>query len=367
MNIPLVDLKTQYLSIKSEIDDAIKNVIYDTAFIGGKYVIKFEEEFANYCNAKYCVGVGNGTDALTISLRALGTGAGDEVITVANSFIATSEAITAVGAKVVFVDCHPDYYTIDAARIEEKITNKSKAIIPVHLYGQPADMDKINAIAKKYNLFVIEDAAQAHGAEYNNQKVGTFGDIACFSFYPGKNLGAYGDAGAIVTNNEDIAKKCKVLSNHGRIEKYNHKLEGYNSRLDGIQAAILSVKLKYLDKWNESRRQIAYLYNKFLKDTNIIIPQEAPETRCVYHIYVVRAKKRDELQKFLKERGVSTGIHYPIGLPFLEAYNYLNHKPEDFPITYQYQNEVLSLPIFPELSRHQIEYIVSKLNEALYP
>jgi dTDP-4-amino-4,6-dideoxygalactose transaminase len=367
MNIPFLDLKAQYQSIKTEVNAAIQGILDSTTYVLGKPVSEFEQQFAAAHNAKHCVGVSSGTDGNHMVLWALGIGSGDEVIIPVNTFIATAWGATLCRAKPVFVDCHPESYNLDPEMVAAAITPKTKAIVAVHLYGQPADMDKINAIAKKYNLFVIEDAAQAHGAEYNNQKVGTFGDIACFSFYPGKNLGAYGDAGAIVTNNEDIAKKCKVLSNHGRIEKYNHKLEGYNSRLDGIQAAILSVKLKYLDKWNESRRQIAYLYNKFLKDTNIIIPQEAPETRCVYHIYVVRAKKRDELQKFLKERGVSTGIHYPIGLPFLEAYNYLNHKPEDFPITYQYQNEVLSLPIFPELSRHQIEYIVSKLNEALYP
>jgi len=361
MSIPFVDLKAQYQSLKSEIDKAIQNVISDCAFIGGKYVKNFESEFANYCEAKYCIGVGNGTDALFISLKALGIGKEDEVITAANSFIATSEAITATGAKVVFVDCHPDYYTIDTSKIEEKITNKTKAIIPVHLYGQPADMSKINAIAKRYNLFVIEDAAQAHGAKYNNQKVGTFGEIACFSFYPGKNLGAYGDAGAIVTDNEELAKKCRMLSNHGRIEKYNHEFEGYNSRLDGLQAAILSVKLKYLDGWIERRRQIAYLYNRLLQNTNIITPKELPETRCVYHLYVVRTKKRTELQKFLKEKGIFTGIHYPIGLPFLKAYSYLNHKPEDFPIIYKYQNEFLSLPIYPELTISQQKFIIEKI------
>ena len=365
MNVPFVDLRKQYLSIKPEIDDAIKNVIYDTAFIDGKYVKQFEEEFANYCNAKYCIGVGNGTDALFIVLKSLDIGQGDEVITAANSFIATSEAITATGAKVVFVDCHPDYYTIDVSKIEEKITERTKGIIPVHLYGQPADMDKIIEIAKRYNLFVIVDAAQAHGAKYKNRKVGTIGDIACFSFYPGKNLGAYGDGGAILTNNEELAKKCRMLSNHGRIEKYNHEFEGYNSRLDGLQAAILSVKLKYLNEWIEKRRKIAYLYNKLLKNTNVVTPKELPETRCVYHLYVVRTKKRTELQKFLKEKGIFTGIHYPIGLPYLKAYNYLNHIPEDFPITYQYQNEFLSLPIYPELSTYHIDYIIKTIKKAL--
>ena len=365
MSIPFVDLKAQYQSLKSEIDKAIQDVIQDTAFVGGKYVKKFEEEFADYCNTKYCVGVGNGTDAITIALKSIGIGAGDEVITAANSFIATSEAITVTNAKVVFVDCHPDYYTIDISKIEEKITNKTKAIIPVHLYGQPADMGHILEIAKKYNLYVIEDAAQSHGAKYNNQKVGTFGDIGCFSFYPGKNLGAYGDAGAIVTDNEELSVKCRMLANHGRVEKYNHEFEGYNSRLDGLQAAILSVKLKYLDEWNAKRRAVAKDYNESLKKTDIITPKELSGAQCVYHLYVIRAKKRDELQAFLKKRGISTGIHYPIGLPYLKAYNYLNHTPEDFPITYKYQNKLLSLPMYPELSTHHIDYIIKTTKKAL--
>jgi len=362
MNVPFVDLKTQYQSLKSEIYKAIQNVISDCAFVGGKYAKNFESEFANYCESKHCIGVGNGTDALFISLRALDVGKGDEVITAANSFIATSEAISATGAKVVFVDCHQDYYTIDVSKIEEEITSKTKAIVPIHLYGQPADMDKINQIAKKHNLFVIEDAAQAHGATYNEQRVGTFGDIAIFSFYPGKNLGAYGDAGAIVTNNEEFAAKCRMLANHGRIEKYNHEFEGYNSRLDGIQAAILSVKLRYIDEWNKKRRKIADKYNELLKYCyNVITPKELPEAECVYHLYVIRIKKRNELKKYLREKGIVTGIHYPIGLPFLKAYQYLNHSSEDFPNTYKYQNEILSLPIYPEITEDMICYVSDKI------
>ena len=299
MSIPFVDLKAQYQSLKSEIDKAIQNVISDCEFIGGKYVKKFESEFANYCKVKYCIGVGNGTDALFISLKALGIGKEDEVITAANSFIATSEAISATGAKVVFVDCHPDYYTIDVSKIEEKITDKTKAIIPVHLYGQPADMYPIIEIANKYNLKVIEDAAQAHGALYKNRKAGSFGDLACFSFYPGKNMGAYGDAGCIVTNNEELSIKCRMLSNHGRVEKYNHEFEGYNSRLDGLQAAILSVKLKYLDEWNEKRRSVAQKYNELLRESILITPKELSGIECVYHLYVIRTEQRNELQEFL--------------------------------------------------------------------
>jgi len=364
MKVPFVDLQAQYQNIKSEIDDAIQSVINESAFISGKYAGKFEQEFANYCNAKYCISVGNGTDALFLSLKALGIGSGDEVMTVSNSFIATSEAITAAGGKVVFIDCHPDYYTIDVSKIEDKITPKTKAIIPVHLYGQPADMDAINTLAKKYNLFVIEDAAQAHGALYKNRKVGTLGDVACFSFYPGKNLGAYGDAGAIITNNEDIAKRSRMLANHGRIEKYNHEFEGINSRMDGIQAAVLSVKLKYLNEWCEKRRNLVSLYNKLLKNVgDIITPLELRETLPVYHLYVIRTQKRDRLKQYLAENNISSGIHYPIALPNLKAYTYLEHKPGDFPVASRYQSEILSLPIFPEMTEDQIKYVSDSIIE----
>ena len=361
MKIPLVDLKAQYLSIKSEIDNAIENVINDTAFIKGKYVAQFEEEFTKYCGTKFCVGVGNGTDALFIVMKALGIGVNDEVITAAYTFIATSDAISATGAKPVFVDCYSDYYTIDAMKIEEKISNKTKAIIPVHLYGQSADMDKINEVADKHNLYVVEDAAQAHGALYKGKKVGSLGRVAIFSFYPGKNLGAYGDGGAIVTNDEDLAIKCRMLADHGRLDKYNHEFEGYNSRLDGLQAAILSVKLKYIDNWNEKRRAVARKYNEILENTSVITPSEMPDTKCVYHLYVIRTKQRDKLREYLKAQGIATGIHYPVGLPFMNAYQYLNHKPEDFPVVYKYQSEVLSLPIFPELNDESIQYLCTHI------
>lgn len=362
MKIPFVDLKAQYLSIKPEIDQAIQGCLNETAFIKGKYVKQFEKEFAKAIAVKNCIGVANGTDALIIALKALGIGKGDEVITVANSFIATSEAITMAGAKVVFVDCHPDFYNIDVTKIEEKITDKTKAIIPVHLYGQPADMDAIMDIANKYGLSIIEDAAQAHLSEYKEKKIGSIGHIACFSFYPGKNLGAYGDAGAIVTNDDALAKKCRMWANHGRIDKYNHVFEGYSSRLDGIQAAILSVKLKYLPAWTEKRRKIAYRYNELLKNTNFVTPKELVDTKCVYHLYVVRTEQQNELRDFLKGKGIASGIHYPIGLPYLKAYDYLGqNKPSDFPITYQYQNQLLSLPIFPEMTMEHVEYVVKNL------
>jgi len=281
MNIPFVDLKAQYESIKDEIDSALADVISKTAFVGGPFVNSFEEAFAKYCGTEFCVCVGNGTDALFIALKTLGIGVGDEVITVANSFIATSEAITMAGAKVVFVDINPLTYNIDEKKIEEKVTKNTKAIVPVHLYGQPADMDPIIEIARKHNLYLIEDAAQAHGAEYKGRKIGTIGDIACFSFYPGKNLGAYGDAGAIVTNNQELAVKARMFANHGRIDKYNHEQEGVNSRMDGLQGAVLGVKLRHLNDWTERRRQNAYIYNEYLKETDLITPFEIPDVKAV--------------------------------------------------------------------------------------
>lgn len=365
MEIPFVDLKAQYNSIKNEVDQAISDVISKTAFIGGTYAKSFEGNFAKFCNVKHCVGVGNGTDALFIALKALGIGHGDEVITVANSFIATSEAITSTGARVVFVDMHPATYNIDVTKIEEKITPKTKAIIPVHLYGQPADMGLIMDIARKHNLKVIEDAAQAHGAVYKDCTIGSIGDMACFSFYPGKNLGAYGDAGAIVTNDEDLAIKARMIANHGRIDKYNHQIEGVNSRLDGIQAAVLDIKLKYLDEWTESRRRNAYLYNEHLKDTNLVTPVEIDNVKAVYHLYVVRVKAevREQFQDFLKSKGIATGIHYPIALPNLLAYQYLKHTENDFPESSTASQEVVSLPMFPELTEEQIKYVAVSIKE----
>ena len=374
MNIPLVDLKVQYESIKPEIDAAIAKVISKTAFVGGEFVESFEKAFADFCNVKHCIGVGNGTDALFIALKTLGIGPGDEVIVPANSFIATSEAVTMAGAKVAFVDIDPKTYNIDPNKLEDCLksryalcstpsANRPKAIIPVHLYGQPADMDSILEIAKKYDLKVVEDAAQAHGALYKGRKVGSIGDLGCFSFYPGKNLGAYGDGGAIVTNNDDIAVKARMFANHGRIDKYDHKIEGMNSRLDGMQAAILNVKLKQLPKWTDKRRKNAYLYNRYLNDTQLITPYEMDGIKAVYHLYVVRAKDglREKLQDHLKSNGISTGIHYPIALPKLKAYNYLNHDENDFPEATQASHEILSLPMYPELTESQIHYIIQTI------
>ncbi len=374
MNIPFVDLKAQYESIKNEIDSAISEVISRSAFVGGPYLDSFEKAFAAFCNMKHCIGVGNGTDALFVALKVLGIGQGDEVITAANSFIATSEAITLTGAKVVFVDINPRTYNMDPNKLEDCIksrcalcsmrsANRLKAIIPVHLYGQPADMNPLLEIARKFNLKVVEDAAQAHGALYKGKPVGSLGDIGCFSFYPGKNLGAYGDGGAIITNNDEYAIKARMFSNHGRVEKYDHEIEGINSRLDGLQAAILNIKLKHLPQWNDRRRKNAYLYNEHLTNLDLITPVEIRDVKAVYHLYVVRADKkvRNSMIDYLKTQGISTGIHYPIALPNLKAYAYLNQDGQEFPESTRASQEILSLPMFPELEELQIKYISDKI------
>jgi len=364
MNIPFVDLKEQYNSIKEEILEAINKVLDRSSFIGGHFLEQFESNFARFCEVSHCIGTGNGTDALFISLKSLGVGKNDEVITAANTFIATSEAISLTGAKVVFCDVNENTYNINTDLIEEKITENTRAIIPVHLFGQPADMDKIIDIARKYNLFVIEDASQAHGARYENKRVGTIGNIGCFSFYPGKNLGAYGDGGAIVTNDAEIAKKVRMYANHGRLEKYNHEIEGVNSRLDGMQAAILSVKLKYLNEWNIKRNKKAEIYNEKLRDIeDIKTPVISNYRDHVFHLYVIRSKQRDRLKKFLEDNGIFCGIHYPIALPNLRAYRYLNHTPEDFPVSSMLQDEIISLPIYPELTEEKINYVVDTIRK----
>jgi dTDP-4-amino-4,6-dideoxygalactose transaminase len=362
-SVPFVDLTAQYLSIKEEIDAAIAAVIADTAFVGGRYVNEFERAFAAYCGVGHCVGLANGTDALFIALKTLGIGPGDEVITVANTFVATSEAIAMAGAQVVFVDIHPGTCNIDVDRIEEKITAKTKAIIPVHLYGQPADMGPIRELARKHGLYVVGDAAQAHGAAYRGRPISQLADITCFSFYPGKNLGAYGDAGALVTDNEAWAVKARMFANHGRTKKYDHDFEGVNSRLDGLQAAILSVKLRHLDAWTESRRTVAYWYNAALAGLDLLTPNEIEDVKAVYHLYVVRVPNgaRENLREFLKTGGISTGVHYPIALPYLNAYRRLNHTEADFPEAFKASNEYLSLPMFPELAEDQVAQAAARI------
>lgn len=364
IKVPFVDLKAQYLTIKEEIDSAIKKVIEDTSFIGGEPVNQFESEFAKTYGIAHCVSVANGTDSLFIIMKMLGIGIGDEVITVANSWISSSETISQTGAKPVFIDIDPDYYSIDESLIESKITKRTKAIIPVHLHGQVVNMDSIMDIANRYNLLVIEDCAQSHFSEFKNKRVGTFGIAASLSFYPGKNLGAYGDAGCIITNNQELATKCRMYARHGALEKHKHQVEGINSRLDGLQAAILSAKLPYILKWTDARIKCADMYDSLLSDVaEIVIPKRRPFTKHTFHLYVVRAENRNELIKFLKDNFIETAIHYPTALPNLKAYEYLGHKPNDFPIASAYQNQILSLPIYPELNKEQILYVVEMIKK----
>jgi len=358
MNVPLVDLKRQYLSIKREIDAAIQEVIDKSAFIMGEKVEQFENDFAAYCGVKYGVGTSSGTTALHLALLACGVTGGDEVITVPYTFIATAEAISQTGARVIFVDIEDKSYTMDSEKVEKAITKKTKAIIPVHLFGHPADMDKIAKIARKYNLVVIEDACQAHGAEYGGRRVGSLGDIACFSFYPAKNLGAYGDAGMVVTDDGGLAEKMRLLGNHGCSKKYYHQREGYNYRLDAIQAAILRVKLRHLEEWTEKRRRNAKLYDELLEGSQVGTPIEMEYAKHVYHLYVVKVKNRDKLYLKLKENGISVAVHYPLPLHLQEAYRYLGYKKGDFPVSEACSESLLSLPMFPELTQEEIKRIV---------
>lgn len=363
VEVPFVNLKAQYVSIKEQVDAAIAGVISECAFVGGPYVAAFEREFAAFCGVEHCVGVANGTDALLLALRAVGIGRGDEVITAANSFIATSEAITLSGARVSFVDIGASGFNIDVARIEEKITSNTRAIVPVHLYGQPADMQGIRRLAQKHGLYVIADAAQAHAATYHNKPISQWADLTCFSFYPGKNLGAYGDAGAVVTSNQDWADTIRLLANHGRASKHGHRTEGMNSRLDGIQSAVLSVKLRKLDAWTARRQECARLYRSALEGSGVITPCEPTDSTAVYHLYVIRvpAAKRDGLQRFLGENGVQTGIHYPIALPHLGAYSYLRHRDGEFPNATAASHEILSLPMCAELTEVQIHHVADHI------
>lgn len=363
MQIPFVDLKAQYQRLKRGIDSAINKVIDEAAFIKGKYVESFESEYATSYGVKHCISCANGTDAIYITLKALGIGPGDEVITVANSWISTSEAITQTGAKPVFVDVHPIYYTINVELIDNKISANTKAILPVHLYGQPAQMDKLKELCDAYNLFLVEDCAQAHFAKFKKQNVGTFGIAGTFSFFPSKNLGAYGDAGAIITNDDAFANKARMFANHGMLKRHQHEFEGINSRLDGLQAAILSVKLPHILDWNEARLNNALLYNRLLSGNNhIAVPKIHYDVTHVFHVYVIRTDHRNELSKYLKDKGIATGVHYPTALPFLKAYSYLGHHPKDFPVAYEYQEKILSLPMYPELTGEMIETVVAEIN-----
>jgi len=363
MKVNFVDLKAQYQTIKPEIDKAIENVISNTAFILGKAVAEFEEQFAAYCGAKHCAGINSGTSALIMALKALDVGEGDEVITTTNTFIATAEAISFAGATPVLVDIEDGTYNMDPGKLEKAITGKTKAIIPVHLYGQPADMDPILEIAKEKGVAVIEDSCQAHGAQYKGKKAGGLGTVACFSFYPGKNLGAYGEGGAVTTNDEGIAQKVRMLRDHGSPKKFYHEFIGNNCRLEGIQGAVLSVKLKHLDKWNDGRRKNADLYRKYLEGTGVGLPEEMPYARHVYHVFCVRVKDREKLINFLKEKGIYTNIHYPIPIHLQKAYQFLGYKKGDFPVTEGSMDQILSLPMFAELTEEEIKYTADCIKE----
>ena len=357
--IPLVDLNIQYQMIKDDIDSAIKAVIEESAFVRGRFVQEFEGQFAKKLKISHCIGVGNGTDAMYIALHQLGIGPGDEVITTAHSWISTAETISQTGATPVFVDIDPEYHTIDPNLIEEKISKNTKAIIPVHLYGMPVDMDPICDVCQDRSLYLIEDCAQAHFAQYNEKYVGTFGDVATFSFYPGKNLGAYGDAGAIVTENKNLAVKMRRYANHGALLKHDHQFPGVNSRLDGLQAAILSTKLPHIDQWNGDRMIIADRYSSALnKYDNIEIPKVRQNSTHVFHIYAVRTQNRDKMGMFLKNLGIDTAVHYPVPLPYLDAYKSLGYQYTDFPHALSSSRELLSLPIYPYLSEKKLHYII---------
>lgn len=364
MKISMVDLSAQYKSIKKEIDNAIQEVINNTAFIQGKYLELFEKKFAGVNKVKFCIGASNGTSSLLAALKAIGLKQNEEVITVPNTFIATTEAITLAGGKIKLVDVDEKTFNIDPEKLKKSITKKTKAIIPIHLFGQMANMDEIKKIAKKNKLKIIEDCAQAHLATYKGKLAGTVGDIGSFSFFPGKNLGCYGDGGAVITNNASLSKFMKLYVNHGREKKYVHILEGFNFRLDALQANILNVKLKYLKAWTMARQKNAKLYNQHLKNINEIqTPYVDKNCKHVYHLYVIKAKKRDELLEYLKQNGIMGGIHYPIPLHLQKAYKYLGYKKGDFPIAEKLAKQILSLPMYPELKENEIKFIAKKIKE----
>lgn len=362
MKVPFLDLKSNYIAIKDEIASAINEVLDHTAYILGEKVVHFEQVFAKAHDAKYCYAVSSGTDANHLPLWALGIKPGDEVIIPANTFIATAWGATLCGATPVFVDCESDSYNIDPKKIEQAITSKTKAIVAVHLYGQSADMGPLQEIAHKHKIYLLEDAAQAHLAEYKGKKVGTLGLAASFSFYPGKNLGAYGEGGALTTNDEKLAALCKMIREHGQSQKYHHEVYGHNYRMEGIQGAVLGVKMKYLEKWTNQRRAIADKYNHLLKDVSqIVLPMEMPYAKHVYHLYVIQTAHRDKLQTYLADQGISTGMHYPLPLHLQNCFKHLGYKKGDFPITERLADQCLSLPMFPEMTEDQITYVSEKI------
>jgi dTDP-4-amino-4,6-dideoxygalactose transaminase len=360
MKIPLVDLKANYLSIKSEIDAAIRDVIENTSFIMGKQLKTFEENFARFCSVKHMVGCASGTAAVHLALLAADLKKGDEVLTVPNTFIATTECVSYVGGKIRFVDVVPETSLIDVEKLEKAITKKTKALIVVHLYGQMPDMDRISEIAHDHDVFLIEDAAQAHAAEWNGHMPGYYGDVAAYSFFPAKNLGCFGDGGGVVTNNDELGKKIRLLMNHGRTTKYEHQTEGYNYRLDTLQAAILNAKLPHLQKWTELRRQHAKFYTTHLPK-EVVCPVEANGAKHAYYMYEIRVPRRDESMEYLKQKGIDCGVHYPIPLHLQPAYKNLGLKKGSFPVSEQLAKEILSIPIYPELSEEQRAYIVDEI------
>lgn len=366
MNIPFLDLKAQNSALTQEILLVWEEILSEASFIGGKYVKNFEQEFATLIHSTQCVALNSGTDALRFIFLALGLQSGEEVITAPNTFIATTEAISQAGGKPVFVDIDPETYNLDPQKIEDSITPKTRGIVSVHLYGQPADMDAISAIANKHHLWVVEDACQAHLAEYKGRIVGTLGRAAAFSFYPGKNLGACGDAGAVTTNDPELAETIAMLRDHGQSRKYFHAMEGYNGRCDALQAAALSVKLKYLSQWTEARRKHAQRYRELLQEVpGLVLPKIAPGNISAYHLFVIQVDNRDLVMKALAEKGIATGLHYPLPLHLQEAYSHLQLPEGSFPVTEGCAQRLLSLPMYPELTEEQIVYICDSLKEIL--
>lgn len=362
MKVPFVDLNKHYLAFREEIDSAFARVIQNSSFIRGPEVEIFETNFALSTGVKHCISCANGTDALYIAMKALGIGAGDEVITTAHSWISTSETITQAGGKVVFCDVNENDFLVDVSKLEGLITPRTKGIIPVHLFGQAVDMDPLLEIAKKHNLWVLEDCAQAHFATYKGKTVGTFGDAATFSFYPGKNLGAMGDAGAVVTSNDQLADHMKLFARHGG--KGEHLIEGINSRMDGMQAAVLNIKLSKMDEWTDKRRNAAHYYDELLQSVpSVTIPIEKNGNKHVYHLYVIKVPNRDKLKDYLEASGIQTVINYPKALPFYKAYEYLEHVPQDFPVAYENQSKILSLPIHPFITGEEQEYVAKKIRD----
>jgi dTDP-4-amino-4,6-dideoxygalactose transaminase len=362
MKVPFLDLKANYLSVKDEIQASINEVLDNTAYILGNKVQSFENKFAQAHGVKYCYGLGSGTDANHLALWALGIKAGDEVIIPANTFIATAWGATLCGATPVFVDCSEASYNIDPSKIEQAITPRTKAIVAVHLYGQPADMDPLKEVARRHNLFLLEDAAQAHLAEYKGVRVGGLGDAASFSFYPGKNLGAYGEGGAVTTNDEKLAASFKMIREHGQSQKYHHEVYGHNYRMEGIQGAVLDVKMKYIQEWTEKRRKNASLYREMLGDIEEIqLPAELPYARHVYHLFVIQTKNREKLQNSLNENGIGTGLHYPVPLHMQNCFKHLGYKKGNFPVTEKLAENCLSLPMFPEMTETQVEIVANKI------